>query len=494
MALDLAGRIGAMDPRQPQLVQGAWSPLPHQIPPDGDWLGWLLLAGRGAGKTDACANFVTNHVKGPPCHPGSMPHRIAIIAPTQGDAVDACVRGPSGLEAHDPTARLYPAAPGGTIVRWPNGSEAKLFGAHTRDDVERLRAGGNRCVAWLEELAAWRYLQESFDHMRFGLRIGSRPRWVASTTPKTRPLIKALKADAVARVPDAPGSRRMKVVLSTATIDDNPHLPAHIRQALLDAYAGRALGRQELLGELIDEDEGALWRRAWLDRGRLLEADLAAVIQDCTKITVAVDPSGGLGEQGIIVVGRGANRHGYVLADRSCALTPERWGRRAVQAWLDHDADDIVGEVNFGGDMVISTVNAAAHSLALEGRATASVPARKVTASRGKRVRAEPISALSEVDPPRLHIVGSLPDLEDQLCTWTPESGESPDRLDAMVWGAWHVGLATLGVVGEGAIGLDLAGRRLSQRPGADVSPGVVPDALARVIPIDDPRRRSPWR
>ncbi|MGY5634133.1 terminase large subunit domain-containing protein, partial [Streptomyces sp. UC1A3] len=144
------------------LTQPRWTPLPHQVPPDGDWYGWLLLAGRGAGKTDACARYVHEHVMGPPCLPGPIPHWIGIIAPTLGDAATSCYAGPSGLRVHSPEAKMT-TRQGGTIIKWPNGAEAKVFGAHSPEDIERLRSGGNRCLAWLEELAAWRYLDDTWD-------------------------------------------------------------------------------------------------------------------------------------------------------------------------------------------------------------------------------------------------------------------------------------------------------------------------------------------
>src|SRR5690606_12396373 len=139
------------------LLKPRWQPQPHQIPPPGNWTGWLLMAGRGAGKSKACSEYVRQHVNGPPCLPGPVPHWIAIIAPTLGDGVTSMYEGPGGIRNADPGARLV-QAPGGTVIRWPNGSQAKLFGAHTPEDVERLRAGGNSCLAVLEEFAAWRYM------------------------------------------------------------------------------------------------------------------------------------------------------------------------------------------------------------------------------------------------------------------------------------------------------------------------------------------------
>jgi phage terminase large subunit-like protein len=528
-----------------QLRPATWRPQPHQVPPPGSWYGWLLNAGRGAGKTAAAARYVSAHVHGPPCLPGPVPHWVGIIAPTLGDGVTACFQGPSGLGSFDENARLLQTT-GGTVVRWQNGSQAKMFGAHSQEDVERLRAGGNtslaagtlvrtktgevpiedvrmgdqvwtrnglrtvrragqtgvkptwrlttragreleltgdhevlvsgrwvaaellrpgdslteldevascvnedrvqpvydlsveydheffangilvsNCLIWAEELAAWRYLDASWQQMRFGLRSGPRPHWVASTTPKPRALIKKL----IKQTPH-------NVVVTHATTDDNPHLEAHVRAALDEEYGGLQIGQQELYAEILEQDVHALWQRDDLNEYRLKESP------PLVRITVGVDPSGGAGEQGIIVAGKAfedsiangkAQRlaHGYVLADQTCSLSPDGWGRRAVQAAVDWEADDIVVEINFGGDMAISTIAGAAEVMGI------SIPIRETRASRGKRVRAEPVSVLSARG--RWHHVGRYEQLEDQLCTWVPDQADySPDRLDAMVWTGWH--------------------------------------------------------
>lgn len=416
-----------------------WTPLAHQVPPPGGWAGWLLMAGRGAGKTDACARYITEHVKGPPCLPGPIPHWIGIIAPTLGDAATSCYAGPSGLRAHNPDAKLV-SIPGGITIRWPNGAEAKLFGAHEPEDIERLRAGGNRCLVWLEELAAWRYLDACFEQMQFGLRTGPNPRWVGSTTPKPRLLIKRLLTGKV-----------RNITVTRATTFDNPHLPEHIREALEDAYGARQMGRQELYGDLIEADENALWTREALELNRWHDEPPAF-----NKITVGVDPSGGAGEQGIIVVGKEIRKvvmdgkikmqpHGYVLADRTVTMSPAGWGRKTVQAAIDFEADDICVETNFGGEMAMATISGAAEIMGV------SIPVRKLIASRGKRVRAEPVAALSERG--RWHHVGFFEQLEDQLCTWTEDAGYSPDRLDACVWPGWHLKLVSTLARGTGSFG-----------------------------------------
>lgn len=230
---------------------------PHQVPPPGMWRLWLLMAGRGAGKTQACAFYMNEHAMGPPCQP-SIPggHRMAIIAPTLGDAMDACIKGPSGLKALNPDITTHGGIEG-THAVWPNGAEARLFGVNTPNDVERLRAGGNRCLAWLEELAAWRHLGAALAHMRFGLRIGPHPRAIGSTTPKNRPEIKALQAESDQGINDT--------VVSTGTTYDNPHLDEGVKAALEARYKDTKLGRQELLGELLS-DIGEVFKGSWFDK------------------------------------------------------------------------------------------------------------------------------------------------------------------------------------------------------------------------------------
>lgn len=423
-----------------KLGSSKWAPQPHQVPPLGNWQGWLLLAGRGAGKTAASSEYVSQHVKGPPCISGDTPHWIGIIAPTLGDAVTSCFEGPSGLKHKEDGAKLV-QAPGGTVIRWPNGSQAKLYGAHTPEDVERLRAGGNSCLIWAEELAAWRYLDACWDQMRFGLRSGRRPHWVASTTPKPKPLIKKLATDEVEGV-----------VKSYATMYDNPYLEQNVKDALEETYGNTQLGAQELYGRLLDEDENALWNRDMIERNRLDECP------DLIRKTVGVDPSGGVGEQGIVISGKtsliDSRYHGIVLGDYSCHLSPDGWGRRAIQAAIDFEVDDICVEVNYGGDQALAVINSAAEKMGI------SVPVRKVRASTGKAVRAQPVSALSAQN--RWHHIGTFEVLEDQMTTWYPEIGWSPDRLDAMVWGPWHMKLVSTLSSGKGSFGSREAARRIA--------------------------------
>ncbi|MFD5938286.1 phage terminase large subunit family protein [Streptomyces griseus] len=406
-----------------------WTPYPWQIPPDEvETHGmWLQLGGRGTGKTDGCARYMVAHVNGPPCDdrvPGG--HRMSIIAPTQGDAVESAVNGPSGLKAHDPRVVLRTTA-GGTHVRWPSGAEAKLFGAHTPDDVERLRSGGNRCLVWLEEAAAMRRLGPALTHSAMGLRVGPNPHYIASTTPKPRKEIRALIA-------------RGDVITTKGRTRDAIHLPEMMRTKLVQQYAGTRLERQELDGELIDDIEGALWSWRGLDHTRV------GAVPPMTRIVVAIDPAakggGESDEMGIIVAGLGeayipdrngfARRHGYVLDDLSGRMSPEECMRKAAQAYHAWEADRVIAEVNNGGDWIGTTLR----------QIDPSVNYSTVTATRGKQTRAEPVAAV--FDQLAAHVVNSLPTLEEQLTTWVP-GDDSPDRLDAMVWALTELMLAPAG-------------------------------------------------
>lgn len=354
-----------------------------QLTPDGSWYVWLVLAGRGWGKTRTGAEDQAHYAM---THPGA---RLAVVAPTYGDARDTCVEGESGL---------LQSIPAPLVAEWNrslgelilvNRTRFKLFSA---DEPERLR-GPQHHRAWCDELAAWKY-PEAFDQLVFGLRLGTDPRVVVTTTPKPTNLIRELVG------------RSDVCVTRGHTFENADNLaPAALAQ-LKERYEGTTLGRQELYAEILDDMPGALWKRSMLDACR------ADNHPDLARVVVGVDPSGGStdghDEQGIVVAGRGVDAQGYVLADYSCRLSPDGWGRRAVQAYLDHAADRILVEKNFGGDMAISTIQTAAKVMGV------TVPVFPVTASRGKALRAEPVAALYE--QARMHHVGAFPELEDQLC------------------------------------------------------------------------------
>jgi len=384
--------------------------LPHQTPPDGDWFFWMLEAGRGAGKTAGAAHYVQDHLNGPACISRELPHRVLLVAPTIGDGIESASLNDQALTRIEPGAELRQSG-GGTRVKWPNQSQVRVVGTHSKEDIERLRAAGNSCLVWAEELAAWRYLKDAWDIMMFGLRVGPHPRIIATTTPKARPQYVEVRATADH--------------ISHATLRDNPNLNPEQKQRLIELYEGTSIGEQELEGRLIEEAEGALWNRQLIDQARL--ADMPTM----GRIVTAVDPPGGVTEAGIVTCGAIPNcrcgqpklPHYAVLEDASGKMTPERWGSRAVAAYEDWDADRIVAERNFGGDMVEATIR----------NVDANVPVKLVTASRGKRLRAEPIKALYEQG--RVHHVGELVDLESEMVLWEPdESDWSPNRIDALVW------------------------------------------------------------
>ncbi|MEU7154103.1 terminase family protein [Streptomyces sp. NPDC045456] len=407
----------------------AWTPYEWQVPPaEIETHGmWLQLGGRGTGKTDGCARYAVAHVNGPPCDarvPGG--HRLSIIAPTQGDAVESAVNGPSGIRAHDPRVVVRTTV-GGTHVRWPSGAEAKLFGAHSPDDIERLRSGGNRCLVWLEEAAAMRRLGDALIHSAMGLRLGPQPHYIASTTPKPSREIRDLIA-------------RDDVHVTRGRTRDAIHLPALMRSKLIAQYAGTRLERQELDGELIDDVEGALW--SW----GLIDATRVGAVPDTARLVVAVDPAATshdeADEMGIIVAGLSrqyipdlngtVRQHGYVVDDLSRRMPPIEAARRAVEAYHAHRADAVIAEVNNGGEWIGEVIR----------QVDPTVNYRTVHASRGKATRAEPVAALFEQRA--AHIVGSFPELEEQLTTWVP-GDDSPDRLDALVWALTDLMLAPAG-------------------------------------------------
>ncbi len=375
----------------------------------------LIYGGRGIGKTDGCAMYVLDHVDGPACDP-SVPggHRIAIIAPTIGDAVESCVNGPSGLRAYDPRVRAFGTREG-TVARFPNGARARLLGAHTPEDVNRLRSAGNTCLVWFEEAAAQRHLGQAIEQVVPGLRVGERPHMIASTTPKARPEIKAWLKDE-------------SVIATVGRTEDAHHLDPKVREAMYRRLAGTRIGRQELNGDLLDDVDGALWRASML---RYVQPD---AVPPLARVVVGLDPNaGGPDECGIVVVGIGRERvpdaNGYmerplfVLDDRSAKFTnPGEWAAAACQAYTRWEADAIVAEVNNGGDMVPHTIRVV----------NPTVRVVTVNATRGKVRRAEPVVALYEQG--RVAHVGSFGRLEDQQTTWTEESDYSPDRMDALVW------------------------------------------------------------
>ena len=386
---------------------------PNQLEPEGDWTTWLILAGRGFGKTRTGSETIRRWVCGDtPLAPGRC-HKIALVAETASDARDVMVEGPAGLLAcHSKDFRptYYPSK---RSVEWPNGAQAILFNAVEPDQLR----GPQFDAAWCDELAKWRYAAETWDQLQFGLRLGLHPRQIVTTTPRPIPVVRRLIND--------PNT----VVTKGRTHDNSPNLAAPFLRQIEERYGGTRLGRQEIEGEVLDDMPGALWNRELIDGNRRLESP------DFDRIVVAVDPAATSGEDadetGIVAVGTArdadGNQRGYVLADRSLRGTPDEWAAAAVNLYHELDADRIVAEKNQGGEMVEAVLRAKDRS----------VPITLVTATRGKVVRAEPVSALYEQG--RIHHVGRFDKLEDQMCLFTRDvdrsSGNSPDRVDALVWG-----------------------------------------------------------
>lgn len=379
---------------------------PTQLAPAGDWQVWLILAGRGFGKTRTGAEWVKAQVA------SGQAGRVALVGETAADVRDVMVEGESGLLAIS-SPRFRPKyEPSKRRLTWPNGAMATTYSA---DDPEQLR-GPQHDAAWTDELAKWRYAQEAWDNLMLGLRLGERPQVVATTTPRPIKLIKALLAD------------ESVAVTRGATYDNLVNLAPTFRRKVVARYEGTRLGRQELYAELMEDVPGALWSQEMIEAARVTAAPTL------TRVVVAIDPAVTSGENadetGIVVMGVDKDGQGYVLADLTCRASPEAWARRAIGAYDRYEADVIVAETNNGGELVRSVLTAAART------AERPMPAYKaVHASRGKRTRAEPVSLLYEGG--KVHHVGMFPALEDQMRTFVPDQDDgSPDRVDALVWAA----------------------------------------------------------
>lgn len=390
----------------------AFMARPEQLAPDGDWQVWAYIAGRGAGKTRSGAEWVRSKIK-------EGCSRIALIAPTAGDARDVMVEGDSGILSvcwdgdrdHRGSKTGRPVyEPSKRRLTWANGAIATTYSA---DEPDRLR-GPQHDAGWCDEVAAWTYAQEAWDMFMFGLRLGDKPQAMVTTTPRPIPLVRQIVG------------AETTAVTRGSTYSNRANLAPTFLDKIVRRYEGTRLGRQELNGEILDDVPGALWTRALVESARY-PGDAPEMV----RIVVAVDPSGSAGDeddgdaQGIVVVGKGVDGLAYVLADRTCKLSPDGWGRRAVAAYREFEADRIVAERNYGGAMV-------EHVLRTVDRGVAYA---EVTATRGKAVRAEPVAALYEQG--RVRHVEGLGELEDEMCAMTIDGflGEgSPNRLDALVW------------------------------------------------------------
>ena len=387
---------------------------PDQKPPEGsDWFVWLILAGRGWGKTRTGAEWVRKLAhENPGC-------RIALVAETAADARDVIIKGDSGLLSVDPTLDEASWSPTNRCLTWPNGSKAWTYNATEPDQLR----GPQHHFAWVDELAKFRYGEALWDQVVFGLRLGDNPQALITTTPQPKKVIKALAANTSTRITRG------------STKDNLANLARSAVEQMYDRYEGTRLGRQELEGEILGDIPGALWTRESIDDNRVQDAP-----EDLERVLVAVDPAAssheGSDENGIVVVGLARDKdgyaRGYILEDASLRGTPEEWAKKAIHMYRKWSADKIVAEKNQGGEMVSSVLRSVDRS----------VPVKLVHASRGKVIRAEPISALYEQG--RIHHVGMFDKLEDQMCEFSIDnirsaSNGSPDRVDALVWGLSEV-------------------------------------------------------
>jgi phage terminase large subunit-like protein len=391
---EIAAAVADMEPDAATTLLYDWDlwRRDKQIPPEGDWRVWLVLAGRGFGKTRVGAEWIRVKARDNAI--------VNLIGATADDARDIMIEGESGILAICPSNERPAYLPSKRRLEWPNGARSLIF---TADEPERLR-GKQHMQLWCDELAAWRFA-EAWDQAMFGLRLGKDPRAVVTTTPKPTKVITSLLA-----LPTT-----VKTVGTTYENQDNL-APAFLSD-ILAKYEGTRLGRQELNAELLEDTEGALWTRAILDSYRVSRAPQMG------RIVVGVDPSATSGgdEAGVIVAGLDARKDAYVLDDLSIQGSPDAWARQAVVAYHRHKADRLVAESNQGGEMVSQVIRSV----------DSSVPVTLVHASKGKQARAEPIAALYEQG--RVHHVGAFAQLEDELCSWVT-GGPSPNRLDALVW------------------------------------------------------------
>ena len=386
---------------------------PDQFAPDTDWLVWLILAGRGWGKTRTGAEWVAERIRS---FPGA---RIALVAETFSDGRDTMMEGESGLLS---VLREDELRGGSREAAW-NRSIGELFTAngcivhvYSAEKPGKLR-GPQHHFAWADEIAKWNDApagaeadDSTWSNLMLGLRLGDDPRCVATTTPRPFQLIRDLLAD------------EMVSVTKGTTYDNLANLAPPFRRKILKQYEGTRLGRQELMAEMLDDVAGAAWSRETLDRNRVTVMPEGVKL---TRIVVGVDPSvtstSTSAETGIIVAGLGSDGHGYVIDDKSRRDTPHGWGKAAVTAYHSLHADLLVAEVNNGGEMVELTIHTIDKRVAYK----------PVHAQKGKAARAEPIAALYEQN--RIHHVGTFDALEDQMCSYIP-GAQSPDRLDAAVW------------------------------------------------------------
>ena len=386
----------------------------NQSPPtDLEWLTWVIMAGRGGGKTRMGSEWVRSLIE------SGRYSRIALVAEDAGDAREVMVEGESGILACCPPWNRPHYEPSKKRLTWPSGARATIYSS---DDPESLR-GPQHDAAWLDELCKWRYAQETWTQLQFGLRLGKRPLQCVTTTPRNIPLLKQLLAKNTTRL------------TTFSTYDNLDNLAPNFREEIVSQYEGTRLGRQELHAQILDDNPDALFHSSNIETYRQKTQP-----EDKARVIIAVDPpvtgTDTSDECGIIAASRDSTDtrtcNFHVLGDHSVqGRSPEGWAQKAISAYYLHTADAIVAEVNNGGDLVESVLR----------QVDPTVRVIKVRASRGKWIRAEPVAGLYEQG--RVHHVGIFPKLEDQMCDFDPSGqsqGKSPDRLDALVWALTELG------------------------------------------------------
>jgi len=393
---------------------------PEQLMPPGEWRTWILLGGRGSGKTRPGAEAIRQIMTD---YPGI---RVALIGPTSSDCRDVMIEGESGLlNCFPPEERPY-YKPSRRLIQCRNGSVGFTYSA---EEPERLR-GPQHGAAWLDEIGTYPDLKALWDLMVPGIRLGTFTRRIATTTPRPLPFLHELLKDPTSRI------SRMR------TKDNAANLPKETIEELYRIYGGTRIGRQELDGELLEEAEGALWTHSRIDALRVRPED----VPELARIVIPIDPSTTSGPDsdacGMVPVALGVNGHGYVLDDVTAVLSPDDWISRAVAQYDKWDADRIIGEANNGGDLIESLLRTQRKNISYE----------KVHASRGKITRAEPVAALYEQGKIH-HVIGrNLKDLENEMCNYVPGMSKSPNRMDSLVWGVSYLMLKRMRVGGSHSI------------------------------------------
>ena len=401
--------LAKLTPRQREIFPYIWTnfardtqvePEPHDCPGGKNWLLWMILSGRGWGKTRTGVEFLINNIMF-----GGYRY-VGLAGRNAEDVREIIIEGESGIMAKSPPYFKPRYRSTTRTLEWPNGAKALIFYG-TEGDSPR---GKQFDLIYADELASWQYPDDTFSNMLLGLRLGKRPKGVVTTTPRPIPLIKELV-------------KREDVHLTKgSTYDNRDNLSGVFYDTVIRMYEGTRRGRQEIYAEILDDNPNALWKRGWIESSRVTEHP------DLKTIVVALDPEASSDEEtsaetGIVAAGISKDRHIYVLADDTTQDTPKGWATQGIATYNKLRADRIIGERNNGGEMIEHTLRTV----------NKTIPYSSVWASRGKQARAEPISALYEQG--LVHHVGSFSELEDQMCDWEPGS-PSPDRMDALVWAA----------------------------------------------------------